>query len=452
MEQYQALLEQAKQYAVEYISRVGQMPAYPSEKSLEALSDFDDPLPVKGTEPLSVLDMLHTIGAEGTTAQIGGRYFGFVNGGLLPAAHAAEWIADTWNQNGALAVMSPVTATLEQLCEQWLVELFGLKAGTAMGLVTGSSNANICALAAARNELFKRQGYDVAEQGFRDAPPLRVIVSEDAHASVKAALSVLGFGRKEVEIVPTDEYGRMRIDALPKMDSSTLCIIQAGNVNGGSYDPIDEICNQARQAGAWVHIDGAFGLWAAVSKKYRHFVKGMEKADSWAVDAHKTLNAGYDCGIVFCRHRDALVSALQASGAYIPYGEQRDGMLYTTEMSRRGRAIPLWAVLKSLGAEGVEKLIDSLCANTEYFADSLRKAGFILINPVFFNQFMAACETDAKTEAVLRRIQESGVCWCGGSQWKGRSVIRVSVCSYATTKEEIDKSVAVFQNALEKEM
>ncbi len=451
MEQYQELLEYAERSSLEYINNIDRVSVYPDSKSLEALEKFDEPLPFRGSDPLSVLELLHTVGANGTTAQIGGRYFGFVNGGLLPVAHAAGWLADTWNQNGALAAMSPVTAKLEDVCEQWIVKLLGLEQGTAMGLVTGSSNATLCALAAARNSLLDGLGYDVKKNGLRNAPTLRIMVSEDAHASVGAALSVLGFGWEEVTTLPTDEYGRIRAEAIPEMDSSTLCILQAGNVNGGSYDPIDEICDKAKKAGAWVHIDGAFGLWAAASRKYRHFVKGMEKADSWSVDAHKTLNAGYDCGIVLCRRRYALVSALRASGSYISYGKHRDGMLYTTEMSRRARAIPLWAVLKTLGMNGVEQLIDTLCERTEYFADQLKAVGFCLVNPVFFNQFMVACETDAKTETVLHAIQNSGVCWCSRSKWKGRSVIRVSICSHATTNEDIDRSVTVFRSALQRE-
>lgn len=449
MEQYQALLEYAKQSSLEYIGGIEQASAYPAAESLSALNAYDEELPAAGDDPLSTLHFLHTVGAKATTAQIGGRYFGFVNGGLLPVAHAAEWMADTWNQNGALAVMSPVTAKLEALCEKWIVDLFGLPQETAMGLVTGSSNATLCALAAARNSLLQKAGYDIRKGGLRNAPQLRVLVSADAHASVRAALSVLGFGESDIEIMPTDEYGRITLDAVPQMDSHTLCIIQAGNVNGGSYDPIDAICDRANRAGAWVHIDGAFGLWAAASQKYRYLTKGLEKADSWSVDAHKTLNAGYDCGIVLCRHRDALVSALQANGSYIQYGAQRDGMLYATEMSRRARAIPLWAVLRSLGAEGVEQLINTLCQHAEYFAGQLKAVGFHVVNPVFFNQFMVDCGSDEKTVAVLRNIQQSGVCWCSGSQWKGCSIIRVSVCSHATTKEDIDKSVAVFKNALQ---
>lgn len=446
--QYSGLLEQASQYAFDYINTIYQKPPFPDEKAIQELNVFNEELPFDGTDAFAVIKQLHEIGSPATTAEIGGRFFGFVNGGLLPVAHAAEWLADTWNQNSALYVMSPVTSKLEMICERWIVQLLGLEPQTAMGLVTGSSNAIICALAAARNNLLQGLGYDIKRNGLRNAPPLRILVSEDAHASVKAALSVLGFGREEIELLPTDEYGRIRTEAIPEMDNRTLCVIQAGNVNGGSYDPIDEICDKARKSGAWVHVDGAFGLWAAASRKYRHLVKGMEKADSWSVDAHKTLNAGYDCGIVLCRHRDALVSALQASGSYIQYGERRDGMLYTTEMSRRARAIPLWAVLKSLGADGVERLIDTLCERAEYFAERLKGIGFDVINPVFFNQFMVACETDAKTEVVLHTIQNSGVCWCSGSKWKGRSVIRVSVCSHVTTRDDIDQSVAAFQDAL----
>ncbi len=447
MENYHELLKQTSQHALEYISTIGQKPPFPDDDALQALKVFDDPLPAAGTDAAAVIQRLHEIGSQGTTADIGGRYFGFVNGGLLPVAHAAEWLADTWNQNSALYVMSPVASKLEAVCERWVVQLLGLEPQTAMGLVTGSSNAIICALAAARNEMLRRQGYDVAEKGLRNAPPLRIVISEDAHSSVKAALSVLGFGSAEIEYIPTDEQGRVKISAVPELDERTILILQAGNVNGGSFDPIDELCDLANAAGAWVHIDGAFGLWAAASQKYRHLTKGMEKADSWSVDAHKTLNAGYDCGIVLCRHRSALASALQASGAYIQYGAQRDGMLYTTEMSRRARAIPLWAVLKTLGASGVEELIDTLCGHAEYFAERLQEVGYRLVNPPMFNQFMISCGSEEKTAEVLQFIQSSGICWCSGSKWKGESIIRISVCSCATTTADIDKSVEVFRSA-----
>lgn len=444
---YINLLEKTKQYAVEYIDSIHQKSPYPEESSLLGLEEFEEPLPVKSIEAMEVIDLLHKVGSKGTTAQIGGRYFGFVNGGLLPVAHAAEWLADTWNQNCALYAMSPVTSKLEDLCERWLVELLGLKRHTAMGLVTGSANALICALASARNELLKRQGYDLAEKGLRNAPPIRVVIGEGAHSTVKSALSVLGIGRNEIEVVPMDDFGRIKAECVPELDSHTLLILQAGNVSGGSYDPIRELCDLANAAGAWVHIDGAFGLWAAASRKYRHLVDGLEKADSYSVDAHKTLNAGYDCGIVLCRHREALVSALQASGSYIQYSEHRDGMLYTTEMSRRARAVSLWAVLKQLGAEGVERLIDQLCDGAEYFAEELRKIGLTVVNPVFFNQFMLKGKTLEQTKDLLQSIQNSGVCWCGSSVWNGELVIRISVCSHATTHSDIDQSIAAFRES-----
>ncbi len=445
---YLDLLEQTKQYAAAYVGGVSTRPAFPDGTGLAALDAFDEPLPAAGADPARVIEQLHRLGAPGTTAATGGRYFGFVTGGLLPVAHAAEWLTDTWNQNAALYLMSPVASKLETVCERWLTELFDLPPDTAMGLVTGSSNALICALAAARGELFRRQGYDLAERGLRNAPPIRVVLGEDAHVSVSAALAVLGIGRAELELVPADAYGRMRAERLPALDARTLLILQAGNVNGGSYDPIDTLCDRARAAGAWVHIDGAFGLWARASGRQRHFVAGMEKADSWSVDAHKTLNAGYDCGIVLCRHRDALSHALQAGGAYVPFSEQRDGMRYATEMSRRARGVALWAVLKQLGASGVEQLLDTLCDNAEYFAAELEQAGYQLVIPVFFNQFLIRAGSPERTRRALERIQAGGVCWCGGSLWKGEPVIRVSVCSHATTRADIDQSVAAMRDAL----
>lgn len=443
------LLEKAKQYSVEYLDNIGQKPSFPPKSDLLRLDEFDEPLPKEGTKALEVIDLLHTVGAASTTAQIGGRYFGFVNGGLLPVAHAAEWLADTWNQNCALYAMSPVVSKLEDVCERWLVELLGLKKDTAMGLVTGSANAMICAFAAARNELLNRQGYDLAEKGLRNAPPIRIIIGEGAHSTAKSALSVLGIGRDEIEVVPTDDFGRMKADCVPKLDKHTLLILQAGNVSGGAYDPIRELCGKANAAGAWVHVDGAFGMWAAASRKYRHLVDGLENADSYSLDAHKTLNAGYDCGIVMCRHRNILTKALQASGSYIQYSENRDGMLYTTEMSRRARAISLWAVLKQLGADGVENLVDRLCGEAEYFAEELQRIGLTVINPVFFNQFMLKCKTAQQTISLLHSVQNSGICWCGNAEWNGEPVIRISVCSHATTHADIDQCVAVFQKALQ---
>lgn len=444
---YLELLEQTKQYAAEYIRNVDNMPVYPNSVSIQKLDIFNESMPLHSSDPFDVMKILHKIGSAATTGHTGGRYFGFVNGGILPISHAAAWLTDTWNQNSALYVMSPISSKLEEICEQWIVELFGLEKCTAAGLVSGSSNATICALAAARNHILYKQGYDIAQKGLHNAPPIRVIVNEQAHSSVWKALALLGIGKEEIMKAPTDSFGRINLSTLPALNSNTLLIIQAGNVNGGAYDPIHDICDLAQKAGAWVHIDGAFGLWAAASKKQHHLVEGLEKADSYSVDAHKTLNASYDCGIVLCKHREALIKAMQATGAYIHYSENRDGMLYTTEMSRRARSVILWATLKQLGANGVEQLVDTLCERAEYFADQLNRNGFIIVQPVFFNQFMVKCETSERTKQVLERVQNSGICWCGGSTWQGEAVIRISISSHRTTKDDIDKSVTAFVKA-----
>ena len=442
------LLRKAEEYSFEYMDTLNDKRVFPVTEQLEGLSNFDEPLPDDGTEAEMVIDMLQRYGSPAAAAQTGGRYFGFVSGGLLPVAHAAQWIVDTWNPNSALYAMSPVASKLEQICEGWLADLFGLPKETALGLVTGSSNALICALAAARNELLKRQGHDVKTKGLRNAPPIRVIIGEGAHSCVGSALSVLGFGSEEIEKVPVDAEGRIITSEISQLDKTCLLILQAGNVNGGSFDQFDEICDMANRAGAWVHVDGAFGLWAACSEKYKHLTKGFEKADSWNCDAHKTLNAGYDCGIVMCRHRTALTEALAAEGAYIAYSENRDNMLYTTEMSRRARGVILWAVLKSLGKRGVADLIDHLCGLAAYFADELKKAGVQLVNLPCFNQIMVKGRSDEDTLRILQIVQESGECWCGASMWEGHPVIRISVCSHVTTKEDIDRSVDVFRYAM----
>ena len=446
--EYVRLLEQAKNCCVDYLKGLPAKRAFPSREQIKDLASFAEPLPEKGEEPQRIIEQLHRAGSPATTAQTGGRYFGFVSGSVLPAAHAAAWISDTWNQNGALYLMSPAASQIEQVCEVWIRELFGLPRDTAMGLVTGSSNALICALAAARNELFRRQGFDVRKAGMRSAPPIRVILGAGAHSAVTSALSVLGFGTDELEVVPVDGMGRILPERVPELDDRTLLILQAGHVNGGAYDDFLTLCSRANKAGAWVHVDGAFGLWAACSRRYRHLTQGFELADSWVTDAHKTLNAGYDCGLVLCRHREALTSALAANGSYIAYSQNRDGMRFSTEMSRRTRGVMLWAAIKQLGREGVERLIDHLCEMAEYFAGELQKAGFSLVNPPCFNQFMVRCGSAGQTRRVLEDVQDSGECWCGGSLWETEPVIRVSVCSHATTRADIDRSVRAFRVAL----
>lgn len=447
MENYLELLELAKTYSMEYIEKISEKKPFPSKSEIQNLEIFDQPIAQNTMDEKDVLRQLHKYGAAGTTAQNGGRYFGYVNGGLLPIAHAAEWLVDTWNQNTALYTMSPTASKLEEICEKWLVDLLGLKKGTVAGFVTGSANALLCAFLAARHDIFKKKNYDVRIEGMRNAPKMRVVTGSQTHATVKKALSIIGIGENDIEIVPVDNNGSILVDQIPTLDESTLVIIQAGNVNGGGFDAINEICDMANQVGAWIHVDGAFGLWAQTSKKYNYLTKGIEKADSCSMDAHKTLNAGYDSGIVFCKNRHSLAEALQASGEYLQFGENRDGMQYVTEMSRRGRAIVLWAVLAQLGKDGVEQLINKLCEHTDYFANNLKNIGFKLVCPVSFNQFMIKCDSEEKTNNVLSYVQNSGICWCGGSRWQGESVIRISVCSESTSKKDLDQSLSVFESA-----
>jgi glutamate/tyrosine decarboxylase-like PLP-dependent enzyme len=441
------LFEQAKAFAFAYMDGVRDRIVYPSDQAIKALDIFDEPFPVKPGDPAEILHQLHEYGSPATVAQTGGRYFGFVNGGSVPAAMASKWLSDVWDQNAGMYVTSPITSQLESTCEKWLVNLFGLPEGTAAGFVSGSSTAILSGLAAARNELLKRQGWDVNADGLFGAPELRVVIGEQAHASVFKALALLGLGKNRVELVPSDEQGRMRVDKMSELNSHCLVIAQAGNVNSGAFDPLEEICERAREARAWVHIDGAFGLWAATSRKTNFLTQGIEKADSWSVDAHKTLNSPYDCGIVLCKQPEALINAMQATASYLHFSEKRNGMTYTPEMSRRARAVDLWATLKSLGKEGLEQLVERLCEHASRFGMELEARGFHILNEVVFNQVLVACDTPEQTRATLENIQKSGECWCGGATWKGEPIIRISVCSWATTAEDVERTVSAFAEA-----
>jgi glutamate/tyrosine decarboxylase-like PLP-dependent enzyme len=441
------LFEQAKSFAYDYMDGIKDRNVFPKDEAIKNLSAYDEVLPMMPGDPDEILQMLHEYGSQATVAQTGGRYFGFVNGGAVPVALAAKWLADVWDQNAALYVISPIVAHLETVCEKWLIDLLGLPTGTAAGFVSGSSIATLCGLAAGRNELLKRVGWDVNADGLFGAPSLRVIVSEQAHSTVFKALSLLGLGRSRVEFVPVDDQGRMLADKLPELDSHCLVVAQAGNVNSGAFDQLDEIGERVRRANAWLHIDGAFGLWAAASASKQHLTRGFEKADSWSVDGHKTLNTPYDCGMILCRDRDALVSAMQMNASYIMLSDKRDGMHYAPELSRRARAVELWATLRFFGRAGVQQLVDRLCDHAQYFADQLRAEGFHILNDVVFNQVLVACDTPELTKATLEHVQRSGECWCGSATWKGEPVIRISICSWATTEADVERSVAAFVKA-----
>ena len=338
--------------------------------------------------------------------------------------------------------MSPVAAKIEEIVSAWIIDLLGLPRAGGAGFVTGTTMANFTALAAARTALLKRSGWNVEEDGLFGAPPIRVVVGEEVHVSLLKALALLGLGRSRVISVPTDSQGRIRADALPELDSRTLICIQAGNVNSGAVDPAEEICSRARESGAWVHVDGAFGLWAAVSPQYAHLLKGVSLADSWAIDCHKWLNVPYDSGIAVVRNPEHLRRAMAQSAAYLQTSDVREPCHYTPESSRRARGIELWAAMRSLGREGLRELIERNCRLARVFAESLQQAGFEVLNEVVLNQVLVSFGTAETTRRIIADVQEEGTCWCGGTEWHGRTAMRISVSSWATTVEDVERSLA----------
>lgn len=444
--QDQSIFERVQTYAQQYLNEVFDRNVYPTAEALENLQHFEESMPESPTQVSTILDQLCQYGSPATVTSLGGRYFGFVTGSSLPAALAVKGLSNFWDQNTGMEVLSPVSAKLETVVQDWLNELLGLPQHTVAGFVSGSSMAIYCGLAAARWRLFQKNGWNINEQGMYGAPKIRVVTSRLTHSTVLKAIQLLGFGKANIEWAEVDEQGRIIPETVPSLDSNTLVILQAGEVNSGAFDPIEIICQKAHEAGAWVHIDGAFGLWAAGTERFKHLTQGMELAQSWSVDGHKTLNTPYDCGIILCQDQEALVSALHMSGAYIVEGK-RDGMYYTPEMSRRARIIELWATLKYLGKSGVDELVSNLHERAVQFAQGLGDQGFEVLNEVVFNQVLIACGDDETTEKVLKHLQELRVCWCGGSQWHGRRVIRISVCSWATTSEDVELCVASFVKA-----
>jgi glutamate/tyrosine decarboxylase-like PLP-dependent enzyme len=441
------LFNKAQNYALNYLDDVQQQRVFPSEQSLANLSVFDEMLPSETMDPDKILDLLHQVGSKATVAQNAGRYFGFVNGGALPITMAVSWLASVWDQNAALYVMSPIAAKLEQVCESWLIQLLGLPQHCVAGFVSGTSTATFCGLAAARYKQLQKHNWNINIQGLFGAPKLRLILGKQTHGTVVKAAALLGIGQQNIEWVDCDDQGRMDVHSLPELDESCILVLQASNVNSGAFDDFLQICGKAKQGGAWVHIDGAFGLWAAASSRFSNLCTGIELADSWSVDAHKTLNTPYDCGVILCQDSEALSEALQQKGSYIQHSEQRDSSIYTPEMSRRARGVELWSALKYLGKTGIASLVEQLHDHAQYFAHKLREHNFNVLNEVVFNQVIICCDTNNLTQITLKNIQASGECWCGGSVWFGRHVIRISICSWHTTSADIDRTIDVFVQA-----
>lgn len=441
------LLADAARRAADYLDGLKTRRAAPDQAALERLNRFDQPLNDAPLAPEAVLAELDTNGSAATMANAGGRYFGFVIGGTLPAALAANMLAGAWDQNAGLAITSPVAAKLEEVASRWLVELLELPPETAAGFVSGDTMANFCALAAARHALLARAGWNVAERGLYGAPEITVIVGAEVHVSIRKVLMLLGLGHQRVVTVPVDGQGRMRADCLPDISGPTIICTQAGNVNSGAFDPVGDICAQVKDTGAWVHVDAAFGLWARASRELAPLAAGLERADSWATDGHKWLNVPYDSGLVFTRDPRALPAALAGEAAYLVDSGGREPWYYTPELSRRARGVEVWAALRSLGRQGLAAMIERNCAQARRFAAGLRAAGFEILNDVVLNQVLVSFGDDDATRRVIARIQQDGACWAGGTVWQGRVALRISVSCWATTDADVDASLAAMRLA-----
>jgi glutamate/tyrosine decarboxylase-like PLP-dependent enzyme len=453
-------LEIARAYAV---SRGGR-PVWATATLTELRSALGGPLAASPIDPTDVIDALARAAEPGLVTTTGPRYFGFVTGGALPATVAAEWLASVWDQPAALYIMSPAAAVVEEVAGAWLLDLLGLPGTCSVGFVTGCHMANFTALAAARHELLRRAGWDVEADGLQGAPPLRVIVGEEVHVSVIGALRLLGIGSRQIVRVAADDQGRMRPEALAavlagssttvrlKADTSeiipTIICAQAGNVNTGAFDPLEEIADVAGRHQAWLHVDGAFGLWVAASDALKHHVRGIERADSCATDAHKWLNVPYDSGLVFVAHPAAHRAAMSLSAAYLVRSadEPREPMDWVPESSRRARGFAVYAALRSLGRSGVADLVDRCCRLARRFAERLQQEPTIrILNDVVLNQVLVrvvppAGDADAATRAALRLVQDERVCWLGGSRWHDMDAMRISVSNWSTTDADIDQS------------
>jgi len=422
----------------------------PDAAAIARLEALGGPLPEGASDPVEVVRLLDEVGRDATVATNGPRFFGFVIGGVLPAAQGAGALANAWDQNAGLWAGSPVGSVCEEVASGWLLELFGLEPSCAVGFVTGATMANFTALCAARHRVCADAGWDVEARGLHGAPEVRVVAGEQVHISMRKSVSLAGLGRERMELVPTDRLGRMRPDRLPELDERTILLLQAGDVNTGVFDPFEDIVGRAKEAGAWVHVDGAFGLWAGACAATRHLVRGLTKADSWATDCHKWLNAGYDSGVVICRDEAALVASMSARASYLLESTRREPAWYTPELSRRARGLEVWAALKSLGRSGVDELVARCCRHARRFAEGMREAGFEVLNwtegeGVTLNQVLVSFGDDETTARAIRLIQDDGTCWVGGTTWSAPGspvhAMRISVSGWATTEEDVERSL-----------
>ncbi|MGE0460733.1 MAG: aspartate aminotransferase family protein [Vicinamibacterales bacterium] len=447
------VLDRARSLALAYLKGVPERHVGGTATAATLHAALGGPLPERPTDSATVIEQVARDAEPGLTATVGPRYFGFVTGGAVPVTVAAEWLASAWDQNGALYVMSPAVAVMEDIVSEWLVELLHLPRGCSVGFVTGCHMANFTGLAAGRHEVLRRAGWDVEARGLQRAPRVTVIVGEEVHVSAVGALRMLGFGTEELVRVPVDGQGRMRMDGLQDaVDAVTgpmIVCAQVGNVATGASDPVGPIVDLAHAKGAWVHVDGAFGLWAAAVPELAAQVEGVERADSWATDAHKWLNVPYDSGLAIVADPAPHRAALSLQASYLQRGddEERIGMDWVPESSRRARVIPLYALIRALGREGIADLVRRSCALARRMAGRLpEQPGVSVLNEVALNQVLVQFagapgrSPDDTTRDVIARVQADGTCWAGGAVWQGRQVMRISVSNWSTTEDDIDRS------------
>jgi glutamate/tyrosine decarboxylase-like PLP-dependent enzyme len=436
------LLADAAQRATRYLESIDDRPVAPTPAALEGLSRFDEDLPAEPGDAAETIALLDEAGSPATVATPGSRYFGFVIGGAFPVAVAASWIGAAWDQNFALPVMSPVADRLSTVTRRWLVEVLGLPEGTEAAFVTGATEANASCLAAARDHLLAGQGWDAQASGLFGAPEIPVVVGELAHSTLRKALGLVGLGRDRVVRVPVDREGRMRADLLPDLEGPAIVCVQAGEVNAGAFDPYTEVVAWARQRGGWVHVDGAFGLWALASPGLsERLCAGLTDADSWATDAHKWLNVTYDSGIAFVRRGEDLRRTFASVAGYLPPQGGYEAMHHTPQSSQRARQIEIWAVLRTLGRSGVASLIERCCEHATAIASGLTDAGIEVVNKVVLNQVIARASSDELTTRWISAIQTEGTCWCGPTMWDGRAAMRISVSGWSTDDADVKRSL-----------
>jgi glutamate/tyrosine decarboxylase-like PLP-dependent enzyme len=447
---FEPLLQRAQQHALDYLRALPDRTVAASASREELLAALQAPLPKQGEPPAAVLDLLAAQAGRGTSACASPRYFGFVIGGSLPVALASDWLLSSWDQNAGIYVISPLVSVLEDIAAAWLLELFDLPRESGVGFVTGCQMANFTCLAAARHGVLRRAGWDVEADGLAGAPRVTLVASAESHVTIDVAARYLGFGTRAIRRVPADGQGRMRPELLQRVlaDAPGPAIVcaQAGNVNTGAFDPLHEIAAVTAAHGAWLHVDGAFGLWARASGAHRALADGIERADSWATDAHKWLNVPYDCGVAMVRDRDAHRAAMSSSAAYLiqTAGAERDPTDWVPEFSRRARSVPVYAALRALGRDGIETLVAAGCAHARRFAERLAAApGVRILNQVVLNQVLVRFgDDDEMTRRVVTGVQQEGTCWMSGTLWQGQAAMRISVSNWATSEADVEASAA----------